>query len=257
MGTTYQQKLYISGNEVESYEYLDTTICRGYKRKVRKPKPDKPLKTLFDKPPAKTKFSIHRTKTQVRRLVNANPQLTKFITLTTTTVDLKLSNKQFNLFTQRMITRYPEFQYVAVVEFQRDIDFHGNVKPMGGAVHYHLLSNLRYVRGDLITEIWGQGFIKIRRVDNSKGLGRYMTKYLNKDVNNTRLFGKKKFFCSQDLNRSIELTDFGAFQYLRNNEANLKLLFEKTFSNEYTGEVKYQLFNSSNFTPATHKEVKM
>ena len=69
---------------------------------------------------------------------------------------LQEANRLFNLFTQRMKDKFPEFQYFAVIEFQKDIDFYGKIKPDGGAVHYHLLCNLRYVISKKIEKIWGQ-----------------------------------------------------------------------------------------------------
>lgn len=235
----FTKKVIISGHEVEYYEYKSKPVLRGYSRRLRQSKKEK---SEEKEQTEKTKFSVNRTRTEIRRRVNDNPQLMKFLTLTTTLTDIGKTNRLFNLYTQRMKDRFPEFQYLAVPEFQKDIDFFGNVKPDGGAVHYHLLCNLRYVRSKEIAEIWNNGFINIRRVDRASNLGRYICKYLQKDMFDKRMFRKKKYFCSQDLARSLELIQERATFFLEATEKERALALEKTFFNEYSGEVSYKLY---------------
>lgn len=235
----FTKKVIISGREVEYYDYKSKPVIRGYRRHARRIKKEKREE---NEQTEKTKFSVNRTRTEIRRKVNANPQLLKFLTLTTTIPDIEKTNKLFNLFTQRMKDRFPEFQYLSVPEFQKDIDFHGNVKPEGGAVHYHLLCNLRYVKSEEIAEIWGNGFINIKRIDRASNIGRYICKYLQKDMFDKRMFRKKKFFCSQDLQESLEILEDEAVFFLEATQKDLELLKEKTFYNEYSGEVDYKLF---------------
>ncbi len=233
-------KTIIAGREVEEYTYKNKSVIRGYRRRSRQSKKDKGEKKEQTE---KTKFSINRTRTEIRRRVNSNPELTKFLTLTTTMTDIEQANKEFNLFTQRMKDRFPEFQYLAVPEFQKDVDFHGNVKPNGGAVHYHILCNLRYVPAKEIgLDIWKCGTIDIRRIDRASNLGRYICKYLQKDMFDKRMFGKKKYFCSRDLNKPLELIQEDAIFFMDSVKKDLELKAEKTFYNEYSGEVDYKLF---------------
>ena len=138
----FDKKVIISGDSIEYYEYKKP-IVRGYRRRARKKRERK--EGTEQEQLKKMQSSVNRTRTAIRRLVQTNPQLTKFLTLTCTMTDLRQANKEFNLFTQRMKDRFSEFQYLAVIEFQKDIDFHGNAKPDGGAVHYHVLCQLRYV----------------------------------------------------------------------------------------------------------------
>lgn len=245
------ERLFISGFEVEQYRYLDKPVIRNYKRKERK---EKKIDENENKKPKKQQtekadFAVKRTRKEIRRLVNANPQLTKFLTLTTTETNTVKANKHFNLFTQRMKNHYPEFQYLAVLEFQKDVDYFGKAKPDGGAVHYHLLCNLRYVIHDKLAKIWHkEWFIKIKRVNHVDNLGRYLAKYLQKDMFDKRMFGKKKFFCSQDLQRSIEITNDDAKNFMQCNDENLKLVWkpEKPFDDDYRGKIEYAVFNFKN-----------
>ena len=240
------EKVLVSCFEIEQYQYLDKPVIRNYKREERKKKNNGENKKKEKKTQTeKAQSSVSRTRKDIRRLVNSNPQLIKFLTLTTTSTDIGKMNREFKLFTQRMKAKdcFPDFQYLSVPEFQKDIDFFGKVKPDGGAVHYHLLCNLPYVDQKKIAKIWGHGFIKIKRVSHVTNLGAYLCKYLQKDMHDKRMFGKKKFFCSQDLNRPIEITNEEARKYMQDNSDNLKMTWEKTFNDEYRGEISYKVFH--------------
>jgi hypothetical protein len=237
----FSDKVIISGLEVEHYEYLSKMQVRGYKRKPRKEKVKEEFKKQPKENTEKTKFSVNRTRTQIRRLTNTNYELNKFLTLTSKITDIDKSNKIFNLFTQRMKTRYPKFMYIAVLEFQKDIDHFGIAKPDGGAVHYHIICNIPYVKSKELEEIWGQGFIKIKRIKKDTNLGDYLCKYLQKEMFDKRMFGKKKFFCSRDLKRFIELIGETAKQFMNENST-LTFVKKRGYSNEYAGDVSHKFY---------------
>ncbi len=232
------EKVVVSGFEVEHYQYKTKPVLRNYKRRKRKEK----KREEEDDPKKKTEFSIRRTRREIRRIINSNLQLMKFLTLTSKITDVSISNHEFNLFTQRMKDCYPEFQYFAVLEFQKDVDHYGVVKPNGGAVHYHLLCNLRYIWCEKIQKIWGNGFIKIRRVRHVDNLGRYLSKYLRKDMFNKRMFRKKKFFCSQDLKRPIEIVNDEARDFAQEHAESREAGWKMTFTSAYLGEISYVIF---------------
>lgn len=237
------ERLFISGLEIEHYRYNEKPIIRNYKRKKRKEKKENNIEKKQDK---KSNFAINRTRREIRRLVNSNTGLIKFLTLTTAISDIKKANGFFNLFTQRMKSHFSEFQYLAVIEFQKDVDFFGNKKVDGGAVHYHLLCNLRYVKSEDLAKIWKHGFIKIKRVNHVDNLGRYLSKYLQKDMFDERMFGKKKFFCSQDLERPVEIINDEAKFFIQDNYKNMKMTWEATFRDDYRGEIDYKIFHLKN-----------
>ena len=234
------EKVVVSGFECEQYQYKDRPVLRNYKRRKREKNENNETKEKDQT--EKAESSVRRTRREIRRTVNSNPQLTKFLTLTSKITDGKKANYCFNLFSQRMRDRFPEFQYFAVLEFQKDTDFFGNVKPEGGAAHYHLLCNMRYVRSKEIEKIWGKGFIKIKRVRHVDNLGRYLSKYLQKDMFDKRMLGKRKFFCSQDLERSIEYVNEEVQKFFRENGENMETTFKTTFYDEYRGETSYQIW---------------
>lgn len=245
MVEVFNEKIIISGKYIEQYQYLDVPILKGYKRKKR-------IKTeteeIENNQKEKTAYSVNRTRTEIRRLTNANPQLSKFLTLTFSNemTDLTISNRLFNAYIRKMNNQFPEFQYLAIPEFQKDIDYFGNLKEKGGSVHYHLLCNLRYVQSQALAEIWKHGFIKIKRIDRISNIGAYVCKYLQKEMFDKRMFRKKKFFCSQNLTRPAEITGKSAKFFYEEAKENMKLLCEKEFENEYRGKVVYKQYELIN-----------
>ena len=271
MVETYDFKIIKSGKEIEVYDYKDKEILRGYTRRKRKSKKKKEykgqisltqykkeLKELAEwetKYTAKTQFSISRTRTNIRRLVNSNPQLNKFLTLTfaESTTELEKANYLFNQAMKRIIRQKDYFEYIAVVEFQKDIDYYGKKKEKGGSVHYHLLCNLEMPETKNIKELftwerwfalryWKYGFIKILDVRQVSNMGAYFCKYLGKDMFDVRMFGKKKFFCSQKLNKPVEMTGYKALLFHEQYIGELKPVFVKTFFSEYAGTINYSAY---------------
>ena len=271
MTETYDFKIIKSGKEIEVYDYKDKEILRGYKRKERKKKQNKEFKGQLNfneykeelkrleeweiSFKAKTKFSISRTRTNIRRLTNANPQLNKFLTLTfaKSTTELLKANYLFNQAMKRIIRQKDYFEYVAVVEFQKDIDYHGRKKEKGGSVHYHLLCNIKMPKTNNLKELfdwekwfalryWKYGFIKIKDVKQITNMGAYFCKYLGKDMFDKRMFGKKKFFCSQKLNKPVEMTGYEATSFYDHYISGLTPIFVKTFFSEYAGTIDYSAF---------------
>ena len=292
----YDFKLIKSGREIEVYNYRDKKILRGYQRRERisqvKDKQeeieatewaelveewgDEQEKTKLhteqtkvrEAQTLKTKFSISRTRTNIRRLTNANPHLNKFLTLTFAQAmpELAPANYIFNQAMKRIIRAHPNYEYIAVNEFQKDVDFHGNIKPLGGSVHYHLLCNLPTFE-NMTTEkqfawerrfavrYWQQGFVKIKEVSQVTNMGAYFCKYLGKDMLDKRMFRKKKFFCSQTLNKPIELIGDKALSFFNKYVKSKTPIFEKTFSSEYAGLIDYSAYSLGEDVPVRQDTV--
>lgn len=240
MAIQYDEKIIISGFHVERYLYLDKYVIKNYERRKRKPKDaDKPQTS-------KSKFSTNRTRQKIRRLINANPHLSTFLTLTFNQAVLELdqSNPIFMMFVQRMKYKNPNFQYIAIVEFQKK----------SKRVHYHLLCNYsiadfksNYQRKKFerwfANKYWKKGFIKIKDTFNIENLGIYMCKYLSKDMTDSRLFSKKKFFCSRDLNQPKELINYEANKFITTHGLDkIEPKFKTQFSNEFMGRVDYYAY---------------
>jgi len=242
MAYPYNLKIVVSGKQVEVFKYKKH-IWRDFDKKQfeneNNEKPQKEPKQLdafeqMEIKKQKIKYSLNRTKTEIRRLTNSNPQLNKFMTLTfaDNITDLKTANYIFNQFIKRIVYKYGNFEYLAVPEFQKR-----------GAVHYHLLCKLPFIEIAKLQSIWGQGFIKINKIDNVNNVGAYVCKYLSKDMFDERTFNKKKFFRSQSLKTSIEIFGYFGELFIRRFLDILKPVFEKKFESEWTGEVEYKAYS--------------
>jgi len=248
----YHQKLVISGKYFELYTY-EKSLMRDFIRKKKPPKElaheqliiDDFIKTEEDivedeiNQRTKRKDSIFRTRTQIRRTINSNPDLTKFVTLTFSEniIDVKIANKCFNKFIMRLNYKYPNFKYINIIEFQKR-----------GAVHYHFLSNLPYIKNAKLAKIWDNGFVKINKIDHVDNIGAYVCKYLQKDMTEKRLFNKKKFFCSKNIEKPIEIYDSRIIEklFLQYSFDYAKPEYKATFSNKYIGNVDYKQFKLKN-----------
>lgn len=239
MAHSYNCKVVVSGTQVEVYEY-NKPVWRDFKKtgKNGRKVPNQEPKQLdifehLEIKKQKAQFSINRTRTEIRRLVNANPQLNKFMTLTfaDNITDLATANYLFNKFILRMSYKYSSFEYLAVPEFQKR-----------GAVHYHVLCKLPFVEITHIQTIWGHGFIKLNRIDDVNNVGAYVCKYLSKDMFDERTFAKKKFFRSQTLKKAVEILGWLAMKFIERVLSFLTPVFEKVFTSEWTGEVHYRAY---------------
>lgn len=139
---------------------------------------------------------------EIARLIDCNfDDSTKFLTLTfaENETDVKRCNREFSKFVRRLNRRLfggdsMRLKYLAAWERQKR-----------GAVHYHVvLFGMPYIRHAELREIWGHGFVKINRVsvDQRMNVGRYISKYFSKDVDEAS-YKQKKYFKSQNLAQPI------------------------------------------------------
>lgn len=237
------RKLIVSGEFVEYFHY-EKPYWRGT--------PPYPARTIKKDSPSSEQKSIRednakRAGSAIRRLVNSNPQLKKFMTLTygSPVLDLEVSNKHFNNFIHRLRRlknkdgklMFPNFQYLAVPEFQKN----------SRRVHYHLLCNLPFVDENYITQIWGHGFAFLRNVYHVTNLGAYISKYLTKESFDTRYFRKRKYFYSYDLLRPLVVDKLRqVYTILKNIPIVMpqyaEKIYEKEFCTKYLGVVRYKQY---------------
>ena len=192
MATLYDKKVVISGKIIEVYKYSKMQVY-GFtafpnNRIIGKKEDEK----------NRSKFSQSRSSFNIRGLVNSNPDLNKFLTLTfaKNQKDLSKANYEFKKFIERIKYKYKMFKYICVVEFQKR-----------GAVHYHIICNLTYIKKKTIEKIWSHGFVQINRVQNVRNLGAYFAKHGTKgdEIESKLLISRKKFFCSRGIQRPVIL----------------------------------------------------
>ena len=252
------KKIVYSGDVVEVYEY-DKGYLKGYtlteneinNRKINN-RTSSESGLDADSSDSRER-SLRRAKKNLRRLINANvgqygKEFTaKFLTLTfkDNVKDLNKANYEFKKFIQRLNyycfgVKKNNLKYTCVIEFQER-----------GAIHYHvIIYNMPYVKANDIANVWGNGFIKINKIDDIDNVGAYVAEYLGQaekgqghDVADDRLQGKKSYFSSRGLFRPVEITDRKKVEQVAAALPEDFLTYSATFDNEHLGNITYKQYN--------------
>ena len=246
-----EKKLVQSGDIIEIYEYSEGYI-KGYTLTESEINRRKGSKNNTDDTDSRER-SLKRAKANLRRLINANvgqygKEFTaKFLTLTfrDNVKDIKQANYEFNKFIKRLNynlygIKKVNLKYTTVIEFQKR-----------GAIHYHtIIYNMPYIAASEISNIWGNGFIKINNIDDVDNVGAYVGEYLGqaekgqgKDIEDDRLRGQKTYFSSRGLLKPLEVTNKKTVEQVENALLNRKPTYSSTYENEYLGTVIYKQYN--------------
>lgn len=121
--------------------------------------------------------SIRNTFVDLRRTINANfegkpSELMITLTYAENMTDPVQHSRNVDVFKKRMKRRYPDMQYIDVVE------------PQGrGAWHSHILMRFDdhkkiYIPNDEIARLWGHGFTSTKRIKGVDNIGAYLSGYL-------------------------------------------------------------------------------
>ena len=154
---SYDKKVIIAGNQIEIYKY-DEPVLYGYKDIKKGSRGRQSIATDEDKEINREKV-FKRARTNLRRLINCNIESdSKFLTLTfkDNITDLDFANNEFKKFIKRLNYHFKiKLKYSCVIEFQKR-----------GAIHYHcILYNLNgKIDLNKLSEIWGNGFIKLNKI---------------------------------------------------------------------------------------------
>ena len=232
------KKVVISGPVIELYEYRytpKTTYINTNGRAGSGSEVSEERSKLYR---GKT---LAKARKNVRRLINANidkwGEWPKFLTLTFAehVTNVRQANYEFKKFRQRLEYALKiRLKYVGVVEFQQS-----------GRIHYHVvIFNMPYIDANRLASIWQNGYIKINAIDHVDNVGAYITKYMTKDNDDSRLKGEKSYFASRGLYKPIErfidhkqLTDFKRiFEHVK--------VYEAEFDNDYYGRIYYTQYNT-------------
>ena len=231
---SYKKKAVICGDIVEIYEY-EKEVLQGYSD-TRKSVKGRQSRADDEERKENRKKTLHRARRDLRRLVNCNiAEYSKFVTLTfgEDVRDIKKANYEFKKFKQRLETKIDKkLQYVCVIEFMQN-----------GRVHYHcVMFNLPYIKNKVLADIWGNGHVKINKIDNVDNVGAYVCKYMTKDGDDERLHGQKMYFSSRGLKKPLEIKKEEEVSNLAVALPPSALTFEKVFQSEYNC-VHYRQYN--------------
>lgn len=236
--TSYYEKIVVTRGITEVWRYEKLNVKGGGARDG-------------DGRDAEHNYSQHqrRRRNIIRQLICTNfDSGSKFVTLTFDNdrdhdlKDVQACNLYFKKFVLRMKYRYPEFKYCAVIEFQ---DKNGR-----GAVHYHMICNLPYIKKSELAEIWGGGFVKINRIDKVDNVGAYVIKYMTADMDDKRLCGENAYLHSRGLEKPVEVTtwrdgDAELWRELHEAIKTATLTYSAKYVSDEAGEVQYLQFNSN------------
>lgn len=128
------------------------------------------------------KKGLYKTFSTARGVINANVtdvEKARWCTLTyaENMTDPKQLYKDFQQFNQR-------FQYFCKKQGYSKPEYIVMMEPQGrGAWHAHLLyiwndQKAPYIANEVFRELWGHGFVKIKKLDNVDNVGAYLTAYL-------------------------------------------------------------------------------
>lgn len=190
MQKVVSERLVVSGHYVERYQYSYPIVSREVRVRVGRSVVADGVRRLENR-----ERVLARARTSVRRLVDCNPDLNKFFTLTfaENVTDFEVANECFRKYVMRLKYNYKsDLKYLVVPEFQKR-----------GAIHFHVLCNLQYVPVARLAELWGFGFCRINRIDNVTNVGLYVSKYIQKQFDDDRLHTKKCYWGSRNLRRPV------------------------------------------------------
>lgn len=251
---SYNLKAVVSGNVIEFYRY-DDTMFRGYENKKvggrisgdyidtdgNRMTIDPDTGEMIPKNIESRARSNIRARNMIRRLALANfSNKSKFLTLTfkENIIDFDQANKMFKAFVRKMKKEQADFKYLAVIEFQER-----------GAIHYHMLCNMKYTRVEKIRDKWrsvvGEGNIDIQRITHVDNIGAYIVKYMTKADADERLVGKKMYQRSKGMDEPKELVGAQAEYILAQLEKEgKKIVYSSSYENKQTGnKITYSEFN--------------
>ena len=235
-GYIVNKRAIVSGDVVEVYQYSKGYRAGYQKRSVVSYEPLHGEQGTLCR-----EKSLKRARIDLRRVIDANyvRGRSKFVTLTfaDNVTDVGVANDEFKKFMKRLNYRLfgqkcSDLEYTVVVEFQER-----------GAVHYHVVVyNLPYIENEKLASIWGNGFVKVNRIDDIDNVGAYVSAYLGKGIGEERLVGRKCFRSSRGVKKPLEVINEEA------NELELavwhshELIYQTSFENEHVGWVDYRQY---------------
>lgn len=193
-----QKRLIISGGLIELYEYSHPYLYNLGPSSAKPQQPRSANASLEEK----REDHISRARKKIRRLIEANVRKNPiFITYTfaKNIKTLEEANPLLSKHLKELQRRYGKLKYLCVPEFQKR-----------GAVHYHIIYfNLPYIENIKIkfAKIWPHGFIQIKAIRKIKSIAAYVSKYLQKSIEDKRTAKRKSYFCSKGLIQPVEIRD--------------------------------------------------
>lgn len=177
--------------------------------------------------------SLNRTRNNLKNLIDNNvSQFSKFITLTykATELDRKQVLIDFNRFSDRFEYHYHERpRYVAILEHQKE---RGKKECNEGSYHIHMIlfNDSKIDFKFFESKIWVKGSCNTKKVDSTANLGRYLMKYITKEmVIQEHVFNKKNILRSHNLQVVEPIYNKDNMQDVVEQIPNIKLEYKKNY----------------------------
>lgn len=233
--TAYYQEAFIYGDYIDLYIY-ENPIIKPKHVKSKRPGRLRQPKEKEDRSNEYRRRNSVKGLNKIRQLslLNFSNENTKLLTLTFGDCNFDITNphlcnKKLSKFLQDLRRIFPKYRYLGVLEFQQR-----------GAVHYHILCDIPYLAKEELANLWGYGFIDIRKPDFLAV--NYLTKYLEKSLFDERLKGVRVYFYSKNLEKPRKVTGIKAFS-VASNVKSLDTMHQNQYVNKYNGGiVKYRQF---------------
>lgn len=211
LGHYFNLKTIQSGNRIEVYKYSKANE-KGF---AGRNKTGRKGKGVANKEQNR-KIVLIRARNKIIRLINSNPDMMTFISLTykENMKDIQKSKADLNQLCKDLKRDFINFKYLYVIEWQQR-----------GAIHFHMICNLPVPtetakskefkpEGQKILErqfhdtYWEYGFCDIRDLsqEGNNNAGLYVSVYLVEDLFDIDLQGAKCYGYSRNLNKPIEHT---------------------------------------------------
>lgn len=245
-------RIIISGRNVETYNYKEGVVTYGFPgyKGPRKKKIEVVDEESRRKKEDSRRRSMLRSKAELTRIINANageykketgepyPAVFATFTFKEDVKEIKTANGIFTCFIKRLnyeFAEYDNLKYTVITEFQdRNRD---------GVIHYHaIFFNLPFIESDKLAEIWGQGFVKLNKIDRVKNIGGYVTKYMSKNFDDNRLDGHKRYFSSRGLLRPRKINNQLVARQIMAELPENKIVEASEFTSKYNGKVEYKRY---------------
>lgn len=230
-----KSKIIKSGSLIETYEY-ERPVRYGFSPKIKTGAVTRKTE----------RSSEHRTRTiirainNIRRLTHLNfTENDKFLTFTfADTYEFDINKLDaclpyYKKAMRKLRTWYPDLKYITVPEFQKR-----------GAVHYHILCNIPFIRKSELNKIWKYGWSKPKAIHGTTHLAFYLVKYLSKKFDDKRKQGHRLYYTSRGLERPKTL--YGPYaeaiaNKLKTDHSNA-VQYETSYDTEHNGTVDYSQY---------------
>ena len=214
----YNLKIIKSGAKLEIYKFNNYVLREGYSKE--KEPLEGQLEFNFREVPIEEKKSnrvksLRRSQNNIIRLIQSNPDMTTFITLTfAEEQNYKYSKKYLNNFFNKLRKDYPNLKYLWVLEYGEE----------NGRLHYHVLTNIlshlnlkvegrksnehKSLEKTFMDHYWKYGFVDIRdfKQEENINIALYVSTYMIKSLKDINLEGYRIYgYSHKTLEKPLEI----------------------------------------------------